>query len=238
MQKIIIIGASSGIGKALATVYLDDGHTVGISARRISLLEEISYSYPGRVHVAQMDLVDIPQSITAMDNLLTEMGGADIIILSSGTGDINPGLDFEKEKNTIDLNVSGFTAMIGHCYHYFETRGTGHLVALSSVAGLRGTRIAPAYNASKAYQINYLEGLRQKAFRSGNKIIITDIRPGLVDTNMAKGEGLFWVAPPAKAAKQIRDAIRRNKKHKYITRRWAIIAAILKLLPPSLHKRM
>jgi short-subunit dehydrogenase len=60
------------------------------------------------------------------------------------------------------------------------------------VAGIRGSRQAPSYNATKSYQINYLEGLRQKSRKS---IFVTDIRPGLVDTDMAKGEGLFWVMP-------------------------------------------
>ena len=69
--------------------------------------------------------------------------------------------------------------------------GGGHLVVITSVGGLRGGGAAPAYNASKAYQINYAEGLRQRVAKSGLPVTITDIRPGLVDTAMAKGEGLF-----------------------------------------------
>lgn len=74
--------------------------------------------------------------------------------------------------------------------------------------------MAPAYSATKAYQINYMETLRKKAFKSGGHITVTDIRPGLVDTAMAKGDGLFWVMPVNKVANQIISAIRKKKtKH-------------------------
>ena len=94
----------------------------------------------------------------------------------------------------------------------FERQDMGHFVAISSIAGIRGSKIAPAYNASKAYQINYLEGLRQKAKRINKPVFVTDIRPGFVDTNMAKGEGLFWVASKERAAKQIFEIIKKRKE--------------------------
>ena len=122
--------------------------------------------------------------------------------------------------------------------NYFEKQKSGHLVAISSIGGLRGSRQAPAYNATKAYQINYLEGLRQKAKKLNTSIFVTDIRPGLVDTEMAKGEGLFWVMPVEKAARQIFQAIIDKKKVAYVTRRWGLIATILKQIPRPIHDRM
>ena len=98
--------------------------------------------------------------------------------------------------------------------------------------------MAPAYNATKAFQINYLEGLRQKASKLKMPITVTDIRPGFVNTNMAKGEGQFWVAPVGKAANQTFDAIKRKKKVAYISRRWRLVAILLKLIPGSLYARM
>ena len=112
------------------------------------------------------------------------------------------------------------------------------LVVITSVGGLRGSGIAPAYNATKAYQINYLEGLRQKASKLEGQIFVTDVRPGFVDTDMAKGEGQFWVSEPEKAAKQIYTSIRRRKKISYITKRWLLIAILLKLMPKFLYDRM
>ncbi len=132
----------------------------------------------------------------------------------------------------------GWTFVIDTLYNLFEQQNHGHLVAITSAGGLRGEPTAPAYSATKAYQINYMEALRKKAFKAGNKIVVTDIRPGLVDTAMAKGDNLFWVMPVDKVARQISTAIRRKKSKLYVTKRWHILAVINKFLPFSLYKRM
>jgi short-subunit dehydrogenase len=134
--------------------------------------------------------------------------------------------------------VLGFTCVADWAFNYFEKQKSGHLIAISSVGGLRGSRGAPAYNASKAYQINYLEALRQKAKHLRLPITITDVRPGFVNTAMAKGDGQFWVAPVEKAAKQIFTAIRQKKKIVYITKRWWLIAALLKHIPRPIYDRL
>jgi short-subunit dehydrogenase len=118
---------------------------------------------------------------------------------------------------------------------YFLEKGEGHIAAISSIAALRGSGTCPAYNASKAYMSNYLEGLACKAAASGKRIAITDILPGLVDTAMAKGEGLFWVAPPQKAAKQIWNIIKRRRAKGYVTKRWRLIALLFKITPRRLY---
>jgi len=158
--------------------------------------------------------------------------------LSSGIGDLNETLDFEIEKKVIDLNVTGFTNIIDWTFNHFEKQKFGHLVAITSVAGIRGSRQAPSYNATKSYQINYLEGLRQKATKSKKPFSITDIRPGLVDTDMAKGEGLFWVMPVEKVAKQIFKAIKNKSKVVYITKRWGLLGRLLKIMPRFIYDRM
>ena len=83
-----------------------------------------------------------------------------------------------------------------------------------------------------------MEALRKKAYKSGSQIYVTDIRPGLVNTAMAKGEGLFWVMPVEKVANQIITAIHKNKYKAYVTKRWHILAIINKNLPFALYKRM
>ena len=98
--------------------------------------------------------------------------------------------------------------------------------------------MSPAYSATKAYQINYMEALRKKTFKSGMHIAVTDIRPGLVDTAMAKGEGLFWVMPIEKVVSQIIAAISKVKSKVYVTKRWHILAIINKNLPFALYKRL
>jgi short-subunit dehydrogenase len=142
------------------------------------------------------------------------------------------------ERPTIDTNVIGWTFVVDMLYNLFEQQGNGHLVAITSAGGLRGEPMAPAYSATKAYQINYMEALRKKAYKAGGKITVTDVRPGLVDTAMAKGEGLFWVMPVEKVARQIYTAIRNKNSKIYVTKRWHLLAAINKNLPFKLYKRM
>jgi short-subunit dehydrogenase len=170
--------------------------------------------------------------------LVEELGGLDLLVICSGTGDINKPLDFEIEKRTIDVNVTGFTCIADWAFNFFERQKYGHLVVISSIAGLRGDWGAPSYNATKAYQINYTEALRKKAKKTKAQIFVTDIRPGFVDTDMAKGEGLFWVASVDKAVQQIYSAIKKRKSVKYITKRWYFIAVILKRIPNFIYDKM
>lgn len=238
MKKAIVIGASSGIGKGLALLFADNNYKVGITGRREELLETLRLERPDSFLVKVLDVTNTNDSIEKIEALTAELGGLDLLIISSGTGDINANLDLEIEKRTIDTNVSGFTAIADWAFNYFERQKHGHLVAISSIGGIRGSRQAPAYNATKAYQMNYLEGLRQKAKSLKSPVFVTDIRPGLVDTAMAKGEGLFWLMPVDKTAKQIYKAIARKRKVVYVTKRWTLMALILKILPRFIYDRM
>jgi len=238
MKKAIIIGATSGIGKGLAEILAKSDYLVGITGRRSDLLEKIKSEMPGRYFVKTADVTDTGDTIRRLDELVAELGGLDLLIISSGTGDLNDDLGFEIEKRTIETNVTGFTCIAGWAFRYFKGQGSGHLAAISSIAGIRGSRQAPSYGATKAYQINYLEALRHKAARLKKPIYVTDIRPGFVNTAMAKGDGQFWVAPVERAANQIFSAIKKKKKVAYITKRWALIAFILKLLPKTIYDRM
>ncbi len=238
MKKAIIVGATSGIGKGLAKMLAGNNYKVGITGRRTELLNELKNENPNTYFIKSFDVTDTKISVEKLEELAKELGGLDLLIISSGTGDINENLDFGIEKRTIDTNVLGFTCIADWAFNYFENQKFGHLVAISSIGGLRGSRQAPAYNATKAYQINYLEGLRQKATKLKEAIFVTDIRPGLVDTEMAKGEGLFWVMPVGKTVKQIYKAIRNKKKVVYINRRWGLIASVLKRMPRFIYDKM
>ena len=235
-QAIIIIGATSGIGRALFEKYAADGNRIGIVGRRTHLLDELRQNYPDTTFTATADITKQEEIARAIDALRTELKHIDLAIVCSGTGDLNPSLDYALELPTIDTNVRGWTFVIDTLYHIFEQQGHGHLVAVTSVGGLRGEPMAPAYSATKAYQINYMEALRKKAYKSGGSITVTDIRPGLVDTVMAKGDGLFWVMPVEKVAHQIISAIRKKKTKTYVTKRWHFLAIINKNLPFTLYR--
>ena len=237
MKKAIVIGSSSGIGKELAILLSKNGYKVGITGRRKNKLEEIQNINTDAFIVQAFDCTE-KNSNDKLNELVQKLGGLDLLVFSSGIGDINTNLDYDIENNTNQLNVIAFTKIINWAYKLFEDQKQGHLVAISSIAGLRGGQFAPAYNASKAFQINYLEGLRQKASKSKLPITITDIRPGFVNTAMAKGEGLFWVASTEKAAKQIFKSIITKKDITYVSKRWRLIVILLKLIPNFIYKKM
>ena len=238
MKKIIIIGATSGIGRGLAEVYSQEDYLIGITGRRENLLEEVCARDKDKLFYQVCDITDTQATISSLETLTQKMGGMDILIICAGTGELNPELSYQLEEPTLLTNVIGFTNIADWGFRYFEQQKSGHLVTISSVGGTRGSGIAPAYNASKAYQINYTEGLRKKTAKLPYPIYITDVRPGFVDTAMAKGEGLFWITPLDKAVQQIYRAILRRRKVAYVSKRWKYVALLLKMIPASIYCKM
>ena len=237
-KKAIVIGASSGMGRGIAELLADHGYHVAITGRRMKLLSEIRDSRPDRIIISGFDVTMLEIVPGKLEELVKELGGLDLFVISAGGGDLNETLDFDTEKKMIDLNVAAFTQLADWAYRYFRNQGYGQLAAISSIAGLRGLRHAPAYNATKAYQLSYLEALRQKSNHLKLPITVTDIRPGFVDTPNAKGEGRFWQASVSKASSQIYTAILAKKKVIYITKRWWLIAMVMKLVPRFIYERV
>jgi short-subunit dehydrogenase len=237
-RTAVIIGASSGIGEALAHELNRAGWRLGLLARRLERLEALRETLaPGTV-VRGLDVTQL-DAAAALEHVLEELGGADLVIISAGTGHNNPDLRWDLDVDTVTVNVLGFMAVAQLAIRHFLSRGRGHLVGISSIAALRGNRAA-AYAASKAFQSVYLDGLRELVRKSGHPIVVTEVQPGAVDTAMLKPDRplpavarRLFVASPAKAARQIIRAIQKRRKHAYITRRYALVAFILRLLPRS-----
>jgi short-subunit dehydrogenase len=133
--------------------------------------------------------------------------------------------------------VVAFTKIMMFTYKYFEKKGEGHIVGISSIAGIRGLDVCPSYSASKGYEALYLESLRRKARKSGLNIKILTVLPGFVDTAMGQGNHVFWRASVKKAVSQIKTAIYKGYGRAYITRRWRVIAWILKFVPRWIFER-
>lgn len=238
MKKAIVIGASSGIGRELAKRLAANDYAIAIAARRTCQLNELQNELPNGALIKQLDVANSSDSMYVLASLIDEMNGVDLIVFAAGAGEINNDLDWELERTTIATNVIGFTSVANIALKHFMKRKSGHLVAISSIAAIRGGKASPAYNASKAYISNYLEGLRQKVTDLGLPITVTDVKPGFVDTAMAKGEGLFWVASTEKAARQIYDAINHKKSQVYVTKRWRLVAWLLRIMPNYLYTRL
>lgn len=239
MPNAIIFGASSGIGKQLAQFLVDDGFKVAITGRRKALLNDIKQTNPDQFSIRENDVQDLVQTEAVFKDIINELKTIDLIIHASGIGYENEELDWEKEYDTVKTNIVGATQIYNLAFRLFKKQGFGHLVGITSIASLRGSRGAPAYFASKAYQANYLESLYLKTKEiEGNNIFITDIRPGYVDTRMALGDGIFWMSSLDKASRQIYKAINRKKRRVYISKRWNLIAWVLKIVPSWLIKKV
>ncbi len=238
-MKVIIIGATSGIGEALAKVMAKEKYELGLTGRRVQILETLQKALPTKVHIQQMDVAKTEEARADFLALIERMGGVDIVVINAGIGSITSRWD--KELPTIQINATGFAAIANAAFYYFEkeNNGQGHIVGISSLAALRGSGRGPVYNATKAFISSYMQGLYYRAAQKKLNIAITDIRPGFVKTPMTEqNDFMFWVVPVDKAATQIFSAIRKRKKVAYISKRWRLIAWVMKLMPDFVFKNI
>ena len=230
-KHAVIFGATSGIGKELAKLLVADDYKVVITGRRQEKLEALQAENPEKYIIKKHDVTDIPSCEVVFKEIVDELKTIDLVVYSSGVGGPNYNLDWDIEYNTIATNVLGGTKIFGLAYNFFKAQGYGHLVGISSIAGVRGNRHVPCYFASKSFMNSYLESLWMKAKRTKNaKIDVTDIVPGFIETKMATGN-TFWLASLEKGTQQIYTAIKKKKKKAYITRRWRLVAIFLRIMP-------
>ena len=236
-KKILIVGASSGLGRQLAELYASNGYEVGVIARRENLLIELQQLFPEKIFIKPADIADknINQSVK---ELITTLNGIDIIIVAASVIYFNPNLLPEPEEETIAVNVKGYTNVLTTAWQYFKEKGNGHIVGITSIAAARGNKAAPAYHASKSFQSIYLESLRIKAKSEKNKILITELIPGYIDTAMGKGDRTFWVSSVEKAARQCKKAIEKKKARSFISKRWWFVYHFQQLLPIFIYTKI
>ncbi len=236
-NKIIIVGASSGMGRKLAEIYLSKGCRIGVTGRRQKLLEEIKQLFPEHAEYECFDVTG-NENIPHLEKLVVKLGGLDLLIICAGIGEPSAELKWSLDKIITDTNVKGFIEIANWAFNFFVKQEKGHLVNISSVAANRGSSYSPSYAASKAFQSTYFEGLSIKARRMKKDIVITCIEPGFVNTKMAHGgEKMFWVAAADKAVRQILHAIEKKKRKAYVTRRWWVVAKAMRWAPWWLYKR-
>ncbi len=233
-ERVVVIGATSGIGRALAAAYLDanPANKVGITGRRGEALADMQLQYPDRVFSRTMD-VQLEESVGLLHDLISEMGGADIIIYSAGVGRNNTGdheMHADTEMPTVYTNTVGFTRVGIFAYNYFRNSGGGQFVAIASIAGLRPLRQSPAYSATKRYQIHYMSCLAQLAHKNREHIRFTTIIPGFIQTDLLRHRYPLVVSLE-KGAHLIYKAIKKKKRRAIVPGRWRLVAFIWRLIP-------
>ena len=238
MKRVIIIGASSGMGQEVARLFLARGYRLGVAARREERLLTLKSEAPDRVVTSVID-VTADEAPARLRSLIDELGGMDLFFYASGIGKQNRTLTPDIELNTVNTNGMGFTRMIGEAYRYFAERGEGHIAAITSIAGTKGLGPAPSYSATKAMQNVYLQALEQQSNARKLKIRFTDIRPGFVDTDLLKGDFHYpLMLKPDKVARLIVRAIDSKRHIAVIDWKYAIITALWRCLPRCLWRHL
>ena len=237
-KKVIIIGATSGIGREVALIYIAQGWKVGVAGRREAELEALRSAYPEQVSAQALDVTkeDAPQKLQA---LIEQVGGMDVFLLSSGIGKQNPTLETGLELATAATNVEGFIRMTNAAFHYFEQQGRGHLAVISSIAGTKGLGAAPAYSATKGFQNIYMDALDQLARMKKLNIRFTDIRPGFVATPLLNNQKKYPMLMDAPiVALDIVSAIEKKKRVAIIDWKFRLLVGFWRLIPKWIWLRL
>lgn len=237
MKRIIIMGATSGIGLETAKRCIAAGWRVGAAGRRTEELERLRALAPQQVVTEAIDVThdDAP---AALERLIERTGGMEIYLHVSGIGSQNPQLEPEIELRTVRTNVEGFTRMVTAAYGYFARHGGGRLAVISSIAGTKGLGTAAAYSASKRFQNSYIDSLDQLARMEGMKIRFTDIRPGFVATALLRDADYPMLMRPEKVAAKVFRALELGKRRVVIDRRYALLVFLWRLIPQGLWVRL
>jgi len=237
MKKAIIMGASSGIGYAVAKRLIEEGWMVGLSARRLEPLQTLTQLAPERVFAQRIDVTDT-EATTPLSQLIARLGGIDLYFHASGIGKQNTLLDESIEQATLATNVMGFARMVDFVFNYMADNGGGHIAIISSVAGTKGIGSAASYSASKTFQNAYIQALDQLAVKRGLPIIFTDIRPGFVDTPILTGDNYPMLMTVEHVAERIMWALKRKKRVRIIDWRYRLMVRIWRMIPNSVWRKM
>lgn len=238
MKRIVIVGATSGIGLETARTCIREGWRVGIAGRRTEALEALQAEAPEQIEIGQIDITH-DHAPEALQQLIEKLGGMDIYLHCSGIGSQNPALDPAIEIATARTNAEGFIRMVTAVFNHFRINGGGHIAAISSIAGTKGLGTAPAYSATKRMQNTYLDALAQLAHMEHLPIRITDIRPGFVATALLNdGRRYPMLMRPERVAAQILRAIKKHKRRIVIDRRYAVMVFFWQLIPEWLWERL
>lgn len=239
MKKVVIMGASSGMGYGVAEALASRGVIVGVAARHTASLKALKDKYPEFVEYAKIDITK-PEAVGQLNDLIEELGGMDIYFHVAGIYNENLYLDPEKDVAIADTNCAGFARMISSAYRYFRTnKKKGQIAAITSVAGTKGIGRLAAYSSSKKFGQWYLDAVEQLSNAENSGIIFTDIRPGWVrtplenpDRNYPMNMTVDYVVP------KIIKAIVRKYRVAVVDWRWNIFTGVWRSIPNAIWTKI
>ncbi len=239
--KVFITGASSGIGEALVRHYAAQGAVIGLVARRAEVLQAVSDSLSCTTACYPLDVTDAGALRMAGEDFMARFGTPDIVIANAGVsvGTLTEyAEDLDAIRRVMDVNLFGMAATFSPFVHAMRLAGSGRLVGIASVAGIRGLPGAEAYSASKAAAISYLESLRLEMRGAGVKVVT--ICPGYIDTPMTEINPyrMPFLLPAAEAARRFARVIERGTSYAVVPWQMGVVAKLLRLLPNALYDRL
>lgn len=245
-RRGIIVGASEGIGAALARKLAKEGYTLALIARQkdklTALCAEINASQnEARAFAYAHDVSNYDEVPNLLLKIVADLGGLDTVVFMAGVNYPPGGADkynFENDRKMIEINLIGGMAWLSPVAEMFQNAKAGQIVGIGSVAGDRGRIGNPGYNTSKAGLATYLEALRNRLTRHG--VHVLTVKPGFVKTEMmkaAQGATPFAIEPE-KAADDIYDAMRKRKQLIYTASLWRWIMLVIQHMPSVIFRRM
>jgi decaprenylphospho-beta-D-erythro-pentofuranosid-2-ulose 2-reductase len=240
---ILILGASSSIARSSAFAFASKGYSLYLAGRDLLDLEriaaDIKVRYGVEAYYGYFDAEDFDSHEKFVQKVVSEMPRLHGVLLAFGTyqDQRKAAVDFKYAHKIIDINYTGACSILTWCGNYLGAKGTGFIIAISSVAGDRGRQSNYIYGSAKGGLTLFLQGLRNRLFHAGVRVIT--IKPGFVDTAMTFGvPKMFLVASPKDIGEKIAASINKKRDVIYLPWFWRFIMDIIKLIPERLFKRL
>jgi decaprenylphospho-beta-D-erythro-pentofuranosid-2-ulose 2-reductase len=241
-KTVLILGATSAIARATAAAFAAQGFDLYLAGRDADELSRIAADLAIRYRITAYSGLFAAEALDSHGQFFTqviaEMGEMHGVVLALGyLGDQQAARDFSAGAEVILINFTAAASILSHCTSYLEARKQGFIIGISSVAGDRGRQSNYTYGAAKGALSLYLQGLRNRLYASGVRVIT--VKPGFVDTAMTYGmPGLFLVASPQYIGERIVQALGKSADVIYLPWFWRYIMLIIKSIPETLFKRL
>ncbi len=242
-KSVIVVGASSGVGAALAQRFAQEGRPVAILARREDRLKDVCHNAKeqnasGEIRFYTHDVLDFADVPALFDQIENDLGQADTLVYAAGIlPDVGPDeFNSEKDLSCVQIGFTGAISWLNEAANRFCKAGGGTICGISSIAGERGRTGMPAYHGTKAALSTFLESLYNRLWKKNVRVVT--IKPGFLDTDMTKGmEGLFWHIKAERAAEIIHGHMKSGRRVAYVLGRWSLVALVIRNIPSFIFKR-